>query len=71
MITIEGTVIHKELEGGLWVIDTGEEIFQLMAGPEEIYEDGKEVRLRGQIREDLVSFGMMGPIFQVIEVEST
>jgi hypothetical protein len=69
MKTIQGTVRYEDIEGGVWIIDTGEEVYQLKDGPEELYQDGKNVKLQGQVRDDMMSFGMMGPIFEVESLE--
>jgi hypothetical protein len=69
MKTINGTVRFENLEGGIWVIDTGRDIYQLEGGPEELYQEGRVVKIKGEIRKDMVSFGMVGPIFEVKEIE--
>ena len=68
---LKGTVKHRQVEGGVWVIETDKkELFQLKDGPPDLYQDGMKVTVEGKVRKDLMGFGMSGPIFEVKKVHN-
>ncbi|MCE1245133.1 MAG: hypothetical protein LWY06_00645 [Firmicutes bacterium] len=68
MKSFKGTVKKSDLEGGVWILDTGKgDIFQLKGGPVDLYENGKKVTIRGNIRKDILGIGMIGPVLEVHE----
>ncbi|MFB2938466.1 hypothetical protein ACE1B6_24730 [Aerosakkonemataceae cyanobacterium BLCC-F154] len=66
-ITLKGTIERKAIGTGAWalVADNGEtyEIYQ--ASPKEMLKNGLKVEVKGEVREDAMSFAMIGPILEV------
>ncbi len=69
MKTIKGTVKKSDLEGGIWILETPKGIYQLKGGPMNLYKEGQKVTLRGKVRRDILGIGMVGPVFEVHEME--
>jgi len=65
-LNLKGTVVKRDLEGETWVLETKKgETYQLKGGPVDLYQNGLNVNLRGNVKKDLMGFGMTGPIFEV------
>ncbi|MFP4497922.1 MAG: hypothetical protein ACLFQV_06875 [Vulcanimicrobiota bacterium] len=65
MKTIKGTIKKLDLEGGIWILDTGKNRYSLMEGPMELYQDGMVVSVTGELKKDILSLGMVGPVLKV------
>jgi hypothetical protein len=67
MTKLSGTVKKSDLEGGHWLLVTGDgEQYQLQ-GADDI-EDGQQVTVEGKVERDAFGIGMTGPIFKVKKV---
>lgn len=66
MTTLKGKVAFRDIEMGVWVLE-GEDgkTYQLAGGDRHLKKDGRRVEATGQIRGDLVTAAMVGPVFQV------
>jgi len=66
-ITLKGVIERKAIGTGAWalVTDDGEtyEIYQ--ASPKEMLKNGLKVEVKGKVRDDAMSFAMIGPILEV------
>ena len=69
-ITVKGLIERKGFGAGTWalVTPTGE-TYELHQPPPEIRKVGLCVNVQGQIREDVMSVAMVGPILEVQHVE--
>jgi hypothetical protein len=62
-----GTVRFVDVEGGCWGLRTDEgESYELIRGPEELYQDGLRAVCWGRVRDDMGSICMIGTIFEVV-----
>lgn len=66
---LKGTVKKSDLEGGVWILESGGKKYQLKDGPPDLYKDGKSVTVKGNVRKDILGIGMVGPIFEVHQME--
>lgn len=66
---LKGIVKFHDIGMGCWgfIAKDGEK-YELIGGDDSLYQDGRKAKIKGRIREDLMSIGNIGPIF---EVEST
>ncbi len=66
--SIVGRIDRIEFGSGTWALitDTGE-TYELMGMPAELAEVKGKVKIKGKIREDVMTFAMIG---SVLEVES-
>lgn len=69
MKTLKGTVKKREVEGGVWVLETQDKkMYELKGGPVDIYRHGNKVTIKGDVRKNIMSLAMSGPVFEVKEV---
>jgi len=71
---IEGTLEYLDIEMGCWVVTDNQGVHYELHGPlaDQIKRPeniGKKIRISGQIRRDLASVCMVGPIFEVTAYE--
>lgn len=68
---IEGTLKFIDINFGAWVIelDSGQKYeIDIESIPEEHLNDGKKIVLEVEVREDLFSNNMLGPIIEIKKV---
>ena len=62
---LKGTIRRKDLEGGLWVMETEKgETYQLVGAVDEL-KDGMAAVIEGKLDRDAMGIGMAGPHFKV------
>ncbi len=69
-LTLEGVIERKGFGSGTWALvsPTGE-TYELHQPPLELQRAGLRVKVQGQIREDVMSFAMIGPVLQIQQFE--
>ena len=68
MKTLKGMVKFRNIGMGSWGFETKDgDTYELIGGDESLLKDGKKAVIRGKIRDDLMSSGNFGPIFEVVE----
>ncbi|MGH9379301.1 MAG: hypothetical protein ACRD2Z_01610 [Thermoanaerobaculia bacterium] len=67
-IRITGTMQHKTVEGGVWVIRTDEGSFQPLNLPPEFHVEGMAVEADAVRRSDMVSIHMVGPLVELLRI---
>jgi hypothetical protein len=69
-ITIEGIVEQSAMGAGTWAFVTDDATYELhSASPEELLQPGMRAKVTGRIRDDVMSFAMIGPILEVNSFE--
>lgn len=67
---VKGIVKFRDIGMGCWEFATKNgEKYELIGGDDSLYKDGKKAKIKGRIRDDLMSTGNIGPIFEVISEE--
>jgi hypothetical protein len=70
-MTVEGKVERVGMGAGTWALVTPEdqtyEIYQ--GAPADLLKSGLKVKVQGQIREDVMTFAMVGPVLEVHSYE--
>lgn len=67
---VEGTVERKGFGPGTWALVTPSgETYELHKAPNDLQKDGLKVKVRGQIRDDVMTFAMIGPVLEVQSFE--
>jgi len=66
MTTVTGTVERRDFGPGVWVLvgDDGT-TYELRVGKDVALTAGRRARVEGEIRDDIASFAMVGPVFEV------
>ncbi len=61
-----GTIQFLDIEGGVWVLTlpSGQH-YALFRAPKELLQEGLEVTIQGQLKEDMVTVAQVGPVLEV------
>lgn len=65
-----GTIEQRGMGPGVWtlVADSGE-TYELRNAPTELHQTGLKVKIQGQVRDDIMTFAMVGPVLEVQSFE--
>lgn len=70
-IKVKGTIERKNIGPGTWALvsDEGEtyEIYQ--GAPADLLKAGQKVKVKGQVRDDVMTMAMIGPVLEVKSFE--
>lgn len=70
-IQVEGKIERKGFGPGTWaLVSHSGETYELHQLPAEMQKDGLNVTVNGQIREDVMTFAMIGPVLEVERCEA-
>ncbi|PSO91895.1 MAG: hypothetical protein BRC46_03280 [Cyanobacteria bacterium QS_6_48_18] len=65
-VTVTGTVEHRELGPGTWALVTEQgKTYELKDAPQQLCQPQQQVRVEGEVREDVMTFAMIGPVLEV------
>ncbi|MEQ8382731.1 MAG: hypothetical protein RH949_10220 [Coleofasciculus sp. A1-SPW-01] len=69
-INVTGKIEHKDIGMGAWalVADSGE-TYELQDAPDELQQPNLNVKVQGEVREDVMTTAMIGPVLQVQSFE--
>jgi hypothetical protein len=68
--TINGTIQKKGFGFGTWALETDEgECYELYEPPDQLQTIGLKVKVEGEIREDVMTIAMIGPVLEVKHFE--
>lgn len=68
-ITVEGTIEKVNLGAGAWVIKSSEQTYELFKPPSDLLKPGASASIKGEIRNDVMTTAMVGPVLEVKEFE--
>ncbi|HEY9606439.1 MAG TPA: hypothetical protein V6C85_32825 [Allocoleopsis sp.] len=65
-VNVTGVIERKGLGPGTWalVTDSGE-TYELKDAPNELKKADLKVKVEGQVRDDVMTFAMIGPVLEV------
>lgn len=65
-VNVTGVIERKGLGPGTWalVTDSGE-TYELKDAPSELKKADLKVKVEGQVRDDVMTFAMIGPVLEV------
>ena len=70
-ISVTGTIEYVEIGTGTWALETDEgttyEIYQ--GAPAPLLQTGQKVTVEGEVRDDVMTMAMIGPILEVYSFE--
>jgi len=65
-LQITGTIARPGLGPGTWAVITATgETYELKDPPSELKQVGLQVRLQGQLRPDVMTLAMIGPVLEI------
>lgn len=69
-ISVTGTIERKRLGPGTWALVTQEgETYELKDPPSDLRKSDLKVKVEGEVRKDVMSFAMIGPVLEVKSFE--
>jgi hypothetical protein len=70
-LTVEGKIERSAMAMGTWALVTAEgSTYEIHKGaPKELLQPGLQVRAKGQVREDVMTIAMIGPVLEVKSFE--
>lgn len=69
-LTITGTIERKGFGPGTWALTEADgKSYELHKPPEQLRHAGLKVKVEGTIREDVMTFAMIGPVLEVSHFE--
>ncbi len=69
-IQVEGTIERQGFGSGTWALvsDSGE-TYELHKAPNDLQKAGLKAKVKGQIRDDVMTISMIGPVLEVQSFE--
>ena len=65
-ISVTGTIERKGMGPGTWALVTESgETYELKNAPNELKKSDLKVKVEGQVRDDVMTFAMIGPVLEV------
>jgi hypothetical protein len=73
MITVEGVVQRSGMGIGTWALVTHDGVtYEILKGaPKDLLQPNLAVQVKGQIRDDVMTTAMIGPVLEVKSFELT
>jgi hypothetical protein len=70
-ITLTGTIQRREIGLGAWALTTDEgKTYEILKGADKnLLKSGQQVRVTGQVRDDIMTTAMIGPVLEVQSFE--
>ncbi|MCU0542728.1 MAG: hypothetical protein MUE44_11105 [Oscillatoriaceae cyanobacterium Prado104] len=70
-ITVKGQIERKGLGPGTWALVAEDgETYELKDAPSQLKQAGLKVSVTGEIRKDVMTFAMIGPVLEVQSFEA-
>lgn len=67
--TLEGKLERKPFGPNTWAFVTEDETYELLDPDPKLQQDGKRAQVTGQVRSDVMTIAMIGPVFEVSSFE--
>jgi hypothetical protein len=65
-VKLTGSVIYRDLEGGVWVLEGDDgRTYQLAGGDRGLKKDGQRVEVEGEVEKEALTAAMVGPLLRV------
>jgi hypothetical protein len=71
MLNLTGTIQRREIGTGAWAITTDDGVtYEILRGADrELLKPGQRAKITGQVREDIMTIAMIGPVLEVKSFE--
>ena len=66
---IQGKIEHKGFGTGTWALVTDDQTYELKDAPSDLQKKGLNVEVEGEVRSDVFTAAMIGPVFEVQSFE--
>ncbi len=70
-ITVTGTIQRRDIGTGTWALLTDEGVtYEILKGADkDLLKAGQKAKVKGQVREDVMTIAMIGPVLEVKSFE--
>ncbi len=69
-VTVTGKIEQSEFGIDTWALVTqGGETYELLDPPQELLQSQAKVKVKGQVRDDVMSVAMIGPVMEIKSFE--
>ena len=68
-VTVTGVIEKKGFGTGTWALVSDQQTYELKDAPSELKKSGLKVQVQGEIREDVMTIAMIGPVLEVASFE--
>ncbi len=69
-ISITGVIERKQMGSGVWaLVSESGETYELKNISPELKQSGLKVTVKGEVREDVMTFAMIGPVLEIKSFE--
>lgn len=66
-ITVTGTIKYIDIGTGTWALESEEGMsYELYEAPAPLLQAGQKVKVEGQVRDDVMTMAMIGPVLEVL-----
>jgi hypothetical protein len=69
-ITVTGTIERKGFGFGTWALVSDNKTYELHNPPSDLQKSGLKVTVQGQVRDDVMTLAMVGPVLQIESFET-
>lgn len=71
IVKIRGTVVHKDVEGGFFAIESDDgRVYDPINLPDRFKKHGLKVNVTAKLRNDMGSIHMVGDIVEIVEINA-
>jgi len=71
IVKIRGTVVHKDVEGGFFAIESDDgRVYDPINLPDSFKKHGLKVNVSAKLRNDMGSIHMVGDIIEIVDIET-
>ncbi len=68
-IEAEGTITHQSFGLGVWALTASDTTYELFEPPPELQQEGLMVKVTGNVRDDMMTVAMIGPVLDIQSFE--
>lgn len=69
-ITVTGTIERNNMGVGTWALVTDDGVtYEVHSTAKDLLKSGQKVKVAGQVREDIMTVAMIGPVLEVKSFE--
>jgi len=69
-LTVTGTIEKINMGPGTWALKSDEgKTYEIYQPPSELLQAGQKVKVNGQVRDDVMTMAMIGPVLEVKSFE--
>ncbi|CAD5921568.1 hypothetical protein [Planktothrix agardhii] len=69
-ITVTGTIERKGFGSGTWALVSESKTYELHNPPQDLQKSGLKVTIKGEIRDDIMTVAMIGPVLEIESFET-